>query len=138
MTGHVLTGGCLCGSIRYEFDASEAVVDLCHCATCRKSTGGATVAWAQVKPSAFALTRGVPAKYQSSSKGWRHFCGRCGGQLFMSDPAGHSIGVTVGSLDDADAVTLSAHGWDGSRPRWLCLSDDLPRYPADPPYDEVD
>lgn len=44
-----ITGGCLCGKIRYSADAEPAFVGLCHCHDCQKFTG-----------SAFAAVIGLP------------------------------------------------------------------------------
>jgi hypothetical protein len=30
-----ITGGCLCGSVRYTSEAEPALVAVCHCATCQ-------------------------------------------------------------------------------------------------------
>ena len=33
-----LTGGCLCGALRYETTAKPFKVTYCHCNSCRKAT----------------------------------------------------------------------------------------------------
>lgn len=131
----LLAGGCLCGDVRYEVESDGAIVDYCHCDSCRRSTGGATVAWMQVQPDRFRVTAGAAASYRSSPGAARYFCPSCGSQLYMTDAEGRSVGVTLGTLDNKEAVAPAAHGWDGDRPRWLCLADDLPRFAADPDYD---
>lgn len=136
MTHRRTAGGCLCGHVRYELDPTNGVADYCHCRACRKATGGATVAWIQVPPAQFTVTAGRPSAYASSAGSQRWFCPRCGAHTHMSDRAGRSIGVTLGTLDDVDAVTPRGHGFDAVRPAWLCLADDLPRYPGPPPHDE--
>ena len=45
-----ITGGCLCGSVRYRSEAEPTLVAVCHCVTCQKYTG-----------SAFSLNVGVPS-----------------------------------------------------------------------------
>ncbi len=35
------TGGCLCGSVRYESAASPLMTAVCHCRDCQKQTGTA-------------------------------------------------------------------------------------------------
>ena len=131
-----LEGGCLCGAIRYKIDATDATVDLCHCRMCRKAGGAPVVAWAQVPPTQFRVTEGEPKTYQSSKIASRHFCPACGSQVYMSDPGGQSVGITLGTLDDPEALRPTAHGYDSERLSWLHLDDDLPRYPKAPPYDE--
>lgn len=130
-----ISGGCLCGAVRYAVEADGGIADFCHCTTCRRASGAAAVAWLQVSPEQFAVTAGTPATYAASARGTRHFCGACGAHLFMTDPDGRSVGVTLGTLDDPEAVRPAAHGFDRSRPGWLVLCDGLPRYDGDPPYD---
>jgi hypothetical protein len=41
VTGLPLTGGCLCGGVRYEVSEPLVVAGYCHCARCRRRTGAA-------------------------------------------------------------------------------------------------
>ncbi|WP_181703885.1 GFA family protein [Chthonobacter albigriseus] len=138
MSVPVLSGGCLCGHVRYEVRCEDPFVDYCHCVMCRKAGGGTVTAWIQVTPADFRVTAGEAAGYRSSERATRHFCPRCGAQLYMTDPAGKSVGVTVGTLDDPERIRPTVHGWDGARVSWLHIADDLPRFPADIPYDVPD
>ena len=44
-----ITGGCLCGEVRYNANVEPAFIGLCHCRNCQKESG-----------SAFAIVVGVP------------------------------------------------------------------------------
>jgi len=50
-----MTGGCLCGQVRYSANADPAIVAVCHCKNCQKQTG-----------TAFSVLVGVPktARFQ--------------------------------------------------------------------------
>jgi hypothetical protein len=37
----MITGSCLCGSVRYEIDGKIGPALNCHCSMCRKATGAA-------------------------------------------------------------------------------------------------
>jgi hypothetical protein len=131
-----LEGGCLCANVRYRIEALDSdVADYCHCTQCRKASGAPVVAWIQVAPTRFALLSGAPLAYRSSLRAVRWFCPGCGGQVYMTDDEGRSVGVALGTLDEPALVRPTVHGWDSMRLPWLCLDDHLPRYPADPPYD---
>ena len=131
-----LEGGCLCGAVRYRIEALPGdVADYCHCGQCRKASGAPVSAWIQLPPDRFAVTQGQARAYRSSDRGERWFCGDCGSPLYMTDPDQRSVGVNLGGLDDPEAVRPTVHGWNGARLSWLCLSDALPRFEREPPYD---
>jgi hypothetical protein len=133
----IQTGGCLCGQIRYEVTTlADDVADYCHCTQCRRASGAPVVAWLQVKPQRFAVTRGEARAYASSSSATRWFCGQCGSPVYMTDAGGNSIGITLGTLDNANAVHPTVHGWDAKRLEWFDLHDYLPRFAGPPPYDD--
>ncbi len=131
-----LTGGCLCGANRYEFTcAGDEVADYCHCRQCRAASGAPVVAWVQVPPAAFRVTQGSAASFASSARATRWFCGTCGSQIYVTDSAGRSVGVTLGTLDNPAAVLPTVHGWEAERIPWFATADALPRYRHAPPYD---
>ncbi len=131
-----LTGACLCNAIAYEFwcDGGE-VADYCHCRQCQKASGAPVLAWIQVAPAHFHVTRGQAKAYKSSAHSTRWFCPDCGTPLYMTDNANRSVGITLGTLDNPNAVHPTVHGWDSERLTWFQTTDDLPRYPHAPPYD---
>jgi hypothetical protein len=132
----ILSGACLCGAIAYEIDyIAGDVADICHCVQCRRSSGAASLPWVQVPPGRFRLTQGAPRAYASSSQARRWFCAGCGTQLYMTDDANRSVGVTLGSLDRPEAVSPTVHGWMCEHVGWEALDETLPRYDKAPPYD---
>ncbi len=130
-----LTGACLCGAITYEITHTEGdVADICHCAECRRASGAASLPWVQVPPGRFRVTRGAARGYASSPHATRWFCGNCGTPLYMTDNTGRSVGITLGSLDQPEAVRPNVHGWMSEHVSWAAV-EDLPRYDKAPPYD---
>jgi len=65
----MLTGGCCCGAIRYEAGGEPFHATLCHCTTCRRSSGAPIVAWFSVRESEFRVVTGEPARFASSEHG---------------------------------------------------------------------
>jgi hypothetical protein len=95
-----VTGGCFCGAIRYEFTAGDYPAANCHCSMCRRISGAPYVAWVVVPQANFHFRAGTPAELQSSERGKRYFCARCGTHLACVIAAHPDIiDVTIGSLD---------------------------------------
>jgi hypothetical protein len=131
-----LTGGCLCGAVAYELvHIPGDVADICFCAQCRKASGAASLPWVQVPPARFHVTKGLARGFASSPQATRWFCGNCGTQLYMTDTAHKSVGVTLGSLDNPEEVPPTVQGWVCERVSWQKLDDRLPAYTKAPPYD---
>jgi hypothetical protein len=131
-----LSGGCLCGAVTYSLDYEPGdVADICFCRECRKASGAASLPWVQVAPSRFHVTKGQARGYASSAHAIRWFCPDCGGPLYMTDDEGRSVGVTLGSLDDPEAIRPTVQGWVCERVSWQAPDETLPAYGKAPPYD---
>ena len=132
-----ITGGCLCGAIRYELSEPPVEAVICHCRTCQKSTGSAFEVGAMFFQSAFRLTRGEPKLYRSSSIMDKGFCSNCCTLLFDKylvrvpgfDP--DTVYVQVGTLDHPEAVSIEFHYGVESQLPWVHFDDDLPRMRCD-------
>jgi hypothetical protein len=136
MDPQTLTGTCLCTAISYEIDYIPGdVADICHCAQCRRASGAASLPWVQVPHSRFRVTRGTAKAYASSPHAKRWFCGECGTPLYMTDAGNRSVGITLGSLEQPEAITPTVHGWVREHLVWEALDETLPRYDQAPPYD---
>ena len=68
-----MTGGCLCGAVRYRLDGPLGPVVQCHCLQCRKAQGGAFALVTPVRAEHFVLLAGADALrgYESSPGKWR-------------------------------------------------------------------
>lgn len=131
-------GGCVCGALRYRFNPKGAITDYCHCRTCRRWSGAPITAWAQVPVDQFEIVAGMAKAFPSSSRGIRYFCDQCGSSVYMMDSEGKSIGIMLGTLDNAEGLQPQGHGWVSEKIKWFHINDDLPRWPQDAPYDRQD
>ncbi|MEJ8574893.1 GFA family protein [Microbaculum marinum] len=126
-----LTGGCLCGAVRYEIDYEGERGSTCHCAMCRRQSGGAFMGFVTVPRGHLRLT-GELKTYRSSEIGLRSFCPNCGTPITMDYSfEDDRTGVVTGSLDDPEAVPPSLHWGAESMLSWLKLEDGLPRMTTD-------
>ncbi len=122
-----LSGGCLCGAVRYLASAQPLSVNWCHCSLCRRASGAPALAWASFKATDVVITRGEVATFRAPSTARRGFCPSCGGALIMWIDGSDKVDITVGSLDEAAKVQPAFHLWCESRLPWFETADELPR-----------
>ncbi len=133
-----LTGGCLCGAIRYKVNAPLTSVVACHCTHCRKISGAGSSHNAILPTSALALTAGKPKRYQDTADSgnllFRHFCGECGSSLFSQREKTPEMTVLkVGTLDDASGLNLVMNIWTDSALPWMHIDPAIERHPKNRP-----
>ncbi len=131
-----LTGGCLCGAVRYSINAEPVETGFCHCHSCQRSAGAPVIAWANFPRDAFSYTTGQAGTFASSEKAVREYCRDCGTQLvFRSHINTSTIDITVNSLDEPGRFPPEYHIWFDERVAWIDYDDGLPRYAGDAPDD---
>ena len=121
-----LTGGCQCGAVRYRLDAAPTGANVCHCRMCQKAGGAPFMAFTGVKLAELVWTRGAPKTFVSSAIAERGFCGECGTPLTWRAFGRDRISVTIGSLDEPDAVAPEVQLDVESKLAWLDGVRDLP------------
>ena len=125
-----VTGGCMCGAVRYE--ASEPPFDAhyCHCRMCQKASAAPVMAHAFVSSDVFRFTQGEPKFYKSSPIGERGFCADCG-TLLLFRPLipewSDWITIPIANLDHPENLPPERHFGTESQIAWFEIQDDLPR-----------
>jgi hypothetical protein len=122
-----MTGGCLCGGVRFEIDAPLGKATYCHCTRCQRRTGTAASAQAKVESGSLTILQG-----QELIRNWtpedgmaKDFCGECGAHLWSRDPDTDEIfSVRLGAVDGDPGVrpVLRQH-LDSAAP-WEPIPDD--------------
>jgi len=118
-----VTGGCLCGDVRFVAKGQPYRVGLCHCLDCRKHHGALFHASAVFPLEAVTVT-GTTAEYQD-----RHFCPRCGSPVVSI--TGDEIEVHLGALDAPSQFVPTYELWTIRRESWLPPLPDLRGYDRD-------
>lgn len=132
-TGTDITGGCLCGRVRFRSSAPPLSTRYCWCRDCQHfASGSATVN--VVFPSDAVTIEGELTDYVSQSDAGnrmhRRFCPHCGSNLFSeAEVRPHLLIVRAGALDDPEIAQPASTIWVSSAPRWACIAEDLPQYP---------
>jgi len=120
------TGGCQCGAVRYRAAALRDDAHLCHCRMCQKAVGNAFAAFVGTLKADLAWTRGAPARFRSSDHVERGFCAACGTPLTYEVVDGPNMAITIGSLDDPEAVPPLTHDGIEGRLAWFARLANLP------------
>lgn len=119
------SGGCACGTIRYECKAKPLAMFNCHCRACQQVSGGPYAPVVLVRAKAFKLTQGtLRYHFLDNTAGGKHkrgFCPDCGSRITggESDKPSRWLGLTASSLDDPswfkaeyDIFASHAQPWD--------------------------
>jgi hypothetical protein len=126
-----VTGGCLCGKVRYEAHVFLKSGYYCHCRMCQKSCGQPADISVPIKAGTLLFTKSKPKYYVSSQYGIRGFCDDCGSRLSWQalDPQNDWMtNVTVGSLDNSEKVEPYRHIFVDTKLPWYNVDEQLPKF----------
>ncbi len=131
-----LTGGCLCGGVRFRVDAPLVVATYCHCTRCQRRTGTAASAQARIQPGSLTVTQGeeLIRTYAPPDGFPKLFCGACGSALWSRSPDDPEIiSVRLGAFDGDPGIRPSLRQYVAYAASWEDIPDDgLPRYDERP------
>jgi hypothetical protein len=134
-----VTGGCLCGELRYEATAAPFDGAFCHCSMCQKSTGSLFSAGIIFNWTDFHFVQGEPKYYRSCEVARHAFCENCSSTIFVAYDEAPNLFIYVGSLDNPDEWPMSTEGWCGhifvdDKVSWYEINDELPQHAASAGY----
>ena len=128
----MLTGGCVCGGVRFEVSEAPKGAAWCHCTRCRRRTGVHASMSVHVPDGSFRVVQGEELITRFTPEGGftKAFCSFCGGHLFSEAAPGRSVGVRLGAFDADPGVRPDRHQHVASAATWILpLPDDgLPRH----------
>jgi hypothetical protein len=128
-----VTGGCLCGAVRYEYSGEVGPAGYCHCNDCRRTSGSAFGVSVRATAHEFRIVKGTPKAFaklgDSGREVSRYFCGDCGAPLFTRPPLHPEVVfIKAGSLDDPTLVKPNRQAWTVSRVDWAEIDPALTSY----------
>jgi hypothetical protein len=131
-----ITGGCLCGAVRYSASGDPAFVGVCHCRDCQKFSGGAFAVIVGVPRSAVKMqgTLGTFSKQGDTGKViHRRFCPACGSSLLDEAEALPDVAmIAAGTLDDPSWVKPAMQIYCDSAQPWVQLGGGMKSFPKMP------
>lgn len=123
-----VTGGCLCGEIRYRITEPTLDTCYCHCRMCQKFSGSPFSVGSTYASNAIQFTKGEPRYFTSSPFAERGFCPTCGASLCYR-PRSPAVSpdwdgwvlIYTGSLDNPAPNVPNWHLGVESQMPWLDL-----------------
>ena len=136
----MVTGGCLCGGVRFEIDGRLTQIQICHARRCQKATGSAFAPELAAKRARFRWTAGEdlisrweapllrePPPYR------RAFCRICGSPVPVEIEGTEFIGMLAGVLEGDLGTEAFRHIFVDQGAPWHTIGDDLEQFPERPP-----
>jgi hypothetical protein len=104
-----ISGGCVCGGVRYAVQGKLRPIIACHCVQCRR-TSGHFVAATACRREQFTLLQQSSLQWYRAVPGFRRgFCNVCGASLFFEELGGQRVSIAAGSLDAPQGLHIAAH-----------------------------
>jgi hypothetical protein len=139
----LITGSCLCGTVRFEVDGRVTPIQFCHCPRCRRTTGSAFFAQLAARTGDFRFVAGADevavwsAPVREEPPPYRRtFCRVCGSPVPVFDSEEPFVAIPAGSLDGDPGTRPFRHIFVAMKAPWHEIQDDLPRLPMRVPPDQ--
>ena len=132
-----LTGGCLCGEVRYRCEGSPDSMGLCQCERCQRQSGSAFLIAMVFQQSAVTIESGECTVFTAydpdGSALHRHFCGTCGSAIMITlDRYPEIRSIMGGTVDDKTKIKPTFSLWCSSGQAWLSLPKEIELFPDYP------
>ncbi len=122
-----LRGSCLCGGVRFEVAEEPLSVRICHCASCKKLSGGAGTTNLRVYAASIRILEGgeLLRPFQPDEGSTKTFCSNCGSNVFGGGwPEAEEVSVRVSAIDSPFDRKPTAHTFVRSAAAWETLPED--------------
>ncbi|WFL76251.1 GFA family protein [Altererythrobacter arenosus] len=130
-----MTGGCLCGKVRYKISGEPQMSVICHCKNCQRQAGSSFSAIIGVPREALEYEGEIKTYADKGDSGGsvdRQFCPDCGSPLFsLVGSLPQMVFVKAGTLDDTSNLQPAMHIFTKSKQAWVELGD-LPAFDTAP------
>ncbi len=131
-----ISGGCLCGEVRYETTREPILQLLCYCTDCQTVSGAAGYAVYGVPIDSIVLTRGTPGQFDiqadSGRTNSRRFCTNCGTRIWAQLDELGIASVNGLTLDERDHFQPTANHCTNNAPKWCQIDQSLDLLPPIP------
>lgn len=130
-----LTGGCLCGAVRYAVAKDFKGFVLCHCKQCQKLTGSAFASNISSEPGNIEWLAGADSvsAYEHPTREFsKAFCRQCGSALPFVNKSKTSLIIPAGSLDEPPGIEPRANIFCAEEASWYAPGRDAENFTGFP------
>ena len=136
----VVSGGCLCGAVRYDARPKQESAYYCHCRDCQIGSSSAFTVAVYSDEKDFRVTSGELSTYSKTADSGRNldrmFCSKCGTPLAWTGEGFPGVVlVSLSSLDDPEAYQPVYEGWTDSAVSWCRIQETVQSFPGRPERD---
>lgn len=126
------SGGCRCGSAKFEINLADAKTLVCHCLDCQKHLGAPFSVFTVVKASQFRWLQEPTGRISFSEKAERIFCSDCGTYLkWEGKGAETEAEINTIALEDPGSISIDEEIYVKDRLPWVAAIDGAEQYLAD-------
>ena len=133
-----VSGGCLCGTVRYTVTKAANCLIHCHCSQCRKGHANLITSCAVVDSGDITIEQGSEnlTAFSHSPELQRKFCRTCGcSLLYYTDELPDKIFYYPATLDEGmhpgHPTGAEHHVYVGSKAEWEIFETSLPWHEED-------
>ena len=127
-----MTGGCLCGKVRYTINADPVFTGVCHCRNCQKQAGTSFSIVVGVPAAAFSVTGEMKTYHDKGDSGkavGRNFCPNCGSPILSEVEVMPGVAIIkAGTLDDTSTLKPGMEIYCDSAQSWVQLGGEMKRF----------
>lgn len=118
-----MTGGCLCGAVRFTATPENHHVGACHCDMCRRWTAGPFLSVGCADTLEIENDSAI-AIYNSSNWAERHFCSKCGSTLWYKFVGPKEHFVSAEAFDDTSSFKFQHQIFVDEKPDYYTFSNE--------------
>ncbi len=126
-----ISGGCMCGKVRFTVEDDFQHFFLCYCEQCRKMTGSAHASNLFTRPDNITWEKGEEfvQRYVHPTRAFsKVFCTQCGSGLPFMSKSGKALIVPAGSLDSEPTKRPDAQIFCSEETQWHQTGSQAPKF----------
>jgi hypothetical protein len=127
-----MSGGCLCGKVKYTAEGDPVFTAVCHCKNCQKQAGTFSAVVVAVPAASFSMTGPIKTFEDTGDSGkpvHRRFCSECGSPIISEvDVMPGLTFIKAGTLDDTSWLKPTMEVYCSSAQVWVPPLGELQRF----------